>query len=115
MNFRQLILGGLVASSTIGLGLTGAKAEAYFPGASYSIACANGANYVLESGPVANPGDVVTARLYLTPHHGVPVRLIPMGDGYRYAGRGVWLDGIREHALIYLHKYEPTPCVVARI
>jgi len=115
VNIKRLILGGLLFSSAIGFGMTGAKAQAYLPGASFSISCANGGNYVLESGRAAYPGDIVTARLFLTPHHGLPVRLIPMGDGYRYAGRGVWLDGIREHALLYLHKYQPTPCVVARI
>lgn len=116
MRLGQRVLLGLVA----GLAVAGAasRAEAqylpYLPGADFAIACENGANYRLTSGPVTVPGDIVTAHLYLSPHHALPVRLIPMGEGYRYAGRGVWLDGIREHALLYLHKYRPLACVVSR-
>jgi hypothetical protein len=57
----------------------------------------------------------VTGHFYLSRHHGLPMRLIPMGEGYRYAGRGIWLDGIREHALLYLSKYRPLACVVSRL
>jgi hypothetical protein len=114
MNFRQLLVGGLLALPA--LGATGqAKAEVMLPGAGFSVSCANGGNYVLESGPVAAPGQIVTARFHLSRRHAVPVRLIPMGNGYRYAGHGVWLDGIRDHALLYLSKYQPIPCLVSRI
>jgi hypothetical protein len=87
----------------------------YVAGADFSIACENGANYRLSSGQAVFPGDIVTAHLYLSPGRGLPVRLIPMGMGYRYAGRGVWLDGIRQHALLYLSKYHPLACIVSRI
>ncbi|MGP9811309.1 hypothetical protein ACTZWT_07325 [Rhodopseudomonas sp. NSM] len=111
MNIKQVIVCGLLAlPATVG----SARAEIVLPGASLSVSCANGGNYVLQSGPVAAPGEIVTARLYLTPHRAVPMRLIPMGDGYRYAGRGIWLDGIRDQALLYRSKYLPTPCVIAR-
>jgi hypothetical protein len=116
MRFRQWILGGLLAGVAIAGASSVARADAYLPGATFAIACENGGNYRLSSmSAVAIPGDIVTARLYLSPHRAVPVRLIPMGEGYRYAGRGIWLDGIREHALLYLSKYHPVPCFVSRV
>jgi hypothetical protein len=98
MRFRQWVFIGLLAGLSFAGAASKADAQANLPGADFTIACENGANYLLSSGPVAVPGDIVTAHLYLTPHHALPVRLIPMGMGYRYAGRGVWLDGIRSHA-----------------
>jgi hypothetical protein len=114
MRFGRWILCGVVA----GLSLVGAASRAdagasLLPGADFSVACENGVIYRLSSGAVAPPGDIVTAYLYLTPRHALPVRLMPMGMGYRYAGRGVWLDGIREHALLYLSKYRPLACIVS--
>lgn len=35
------------------------------------------------------------------PRQRIHMRLIPMGDGYRYAGRGVWFDGIRGDAQLF--------------
>lgn len=115
MRFRQCIQLGLLTGLAAVAASSTANAQVTLPGAAYSITCQDGADYVLRSGPVSIPGDVVTARLFLTPRHGVPVRLIPMGMGYRYAGRGVWLDGIREHALLYRTKYAPVPCIVGQI
>jgi len=94
---------------------TPARAQALQAGAEFAIDCQNGATYRLSSGPVTFPGDIVTARLRLSPRHALPVRLIPMGVGYRYAGRGVWLDGVRDHALLYRSKYHPLACVVSRV
>jgi hypothetical protein len=91
-----------------------ARAQGLLPGAEFAIDCQNGAAYRLSSGPVTFPGDIVTARLHLSPRHALPVRLIPMGQGYRYAGRGVWLDGIRDHALLYRSKYHPVACTISR-
>jgi hypothetical protein len=78
----------------------------------FVIACENGANYILQSGRTVDSGDVVTGRFFLSPRRSVHVRLIPMGDGYRYAGRGLWLDGIRDQALLYLRKNRPIACHV---
>jgi hypothetical protein len=119
MRLRQRILVGLSAAFCFVGAVSQAGAQEfrpdYLPGADFSIACENGANYRLSSGPAVIPGDIVTARLYLSPRHALPVRLMPMGMGYRYAGRGVWLDGIREHAWLYLSKYQPVACIVSRI
>ena len=110
----SILLGVLLTSGLVG-NASVARAQALLPGADFSVDCQNGVVYRLSSGPVTVPGDIVTARLYLTPRRAVPVRLIPMGEGYRYAGRGVWLDGIRDHALLYVRKYQPLACVVSRI
>lgn len=78
----------------------------------FVVACENGANYLLRSGRTTDSGDVVTGRFFLSPRRSVHVRLMPMGDGYRYAGRGLWLDGIRDQALLYLRKNQPIACHV---
>jgi hypothetical protein len=78
----------------------------------FIVACENGANYVLRSGRTTISGDVVTGRFFLSPRRSVHVRLIPMGDGYRYAGRGLWLDGIRDQAFLFLRKNSPIACHV---
>lgn len=115
MRTRQRVLFGLLAGLSLTCATSGAHAQDYVPGADFAIACENGASYRLSSGSVTFPGDIMTAHLYLSPRHSLPVRLMPVGEGYRYAGRGVWLDGIREHALLYLHKYRPLACVVSRV
>lgn len=115
MRFKQSIQTGLLAGLGSVLASSAIHAQPTLPGAAYSINCKDGASYVLRSGPVTVPGDVVTASLFLTERHAVPVRLIPMGMGYRYAGRGVWLDGIREHAQLYRTKYAPVPCILGQI
>jgi hypothetical protein len=76
------------------------------------IACENGHSYPLVPIAVSDAGDIVTARLYTTPRHGVHVRLIPMGEGYRYAGAGVWLDGIRTKGVLNFDKAVAVACEV---
>src|ERR1700751_48104 len=56
------------------------------------FACENGRPIALCPIAVSVVGEVVTASLH-TGQGGTHVRLVPMGVGYRYAGRGVWLDG----------------------
>lgn len=114
MAFKHLTSMGLVALSLAGVAGE-VEAQGLLPGAGFSISCGDGGNYVLESGPAAAPGDIVTARLRPHGHHAVPVRLVPMGDGYRYIGRGIWLDGIRDRALLYRSSYRPVACTVGRI
>jgi hypothetical protein len=114
MAIKLGLLGVLLAAGVTAAAPT-AHAEGLLPGAAFSVDCQDGAVYRLTSGRVTFPGDIVTGHLYLTPRRAMPVRLIPMGEGYRYAGHGVWLDGIREHALLYRSKYNPVACVVSRI
>ncbi len=37
---------------------------------------------------------------------------MPMGVGYRYAGRGVWLDGKRENALLNFGPHSQIACTI---
>jgi len=75
--------------------------------------CENGRAYPLCPIAVSVAGEVVTASLY-TGRHAAHVRLIPMGIGYRYAGRGIWLDGFRENALLNFGKHIQVACTIAR-
>ena len=74
--------------------------------------CDNGHHYPLCPRAVSVEGEVVTASL-LTGRGGVHVRLVPMGVGYRYAGRGIWLHGFQENALLNFGKHR-VACSIAR-
>jgi hypothetical protein len=73
--------------------------------------CENGQQYPLCPIAVSVAGEVVTASLF-TGRHAAHVRLIPMGVGYRYAGRGIWLDGYRENALLNFGKHGQVACTI---
>jgi hypothetical protein len=73
--------------------------------------CENGHNYPLCPIAVSVVGEVVTASLH-TGRGSTRVRMIPMGVGYRYAGRGVWLDGFRESALLNFGKHSKVACTI---
>ena len=77
-----------------------------------TLACENGRNYPLQPRAVSVVGDVVTGYLQLSPRQRVHMRLIPMGDGYRYAGRGVWFDGIRGDAQLFHGPSRSVACAV---
>src|SRR4051812_7972854 len=74
--------------------------------------CENGQQYPLCPIAVSIVGEVVTGALY-TGRRATHVRMIPMGVGYRYAGRGIWLDGFRENALLNFGKHTQVACTVA--
>src|SRR5260221_14463512 len=76
--------------------------------------CENGRQYPLCPIAVTIAGEVVTGSLHLGYHSPMHVRLIPMGVGYRYAGRGVWLDGFRENALLNFGKHSQVACTLLR-
>ena len=99
-----------VAAADLGLmagpGAIGSCSEIVF-------VCENGQQYPLCPIAVSVVGEVVTASLF-TGRHAAHVRLIPMGVGYRYAGRGIWLDGFRENALLNFGKYNQIACTIAR-
>lgn len=77
------------------------------------VHCENGRDYSLRPRGVSVLGEVVTGYLYLHPRRALHVRLIPMSNGYRYAGRNLWLDGIRETATLNLGKYHKVACTVS--
>ena len=75
------------------------------------FSCENGRQYPLCPIAVTVAGEVVTASLHAG-YGGTHVRLVPMGVGYRYAGRGIWLDGFRENALLNLGKHTQIACTL---
>jgi hypothetical protein len=89
-----------------------ASAAAAPVGGSFSVACANGHHYPLRARAISPAGELVTGYLYLRPQRAVKVRLIPMGNGYRYAGLGIWLDGIRETAVLNFGEHTAVACTV---
>jgi hypothetical protein len=76
--------------------------------------CENGRQYPLCPIAVTVTGEVVTASLLTGHHGGMHVRLVPMGVGYRYAGRGIWLDGHRDNALLNFGKHSQVACTIVR-
>jgi len=77
------------------------------------LSCENGREYPLHPLAVSREGDLVTGYLLVTGRgRGVQVRLIPMGSGYRYAGPGVWFDGMRQQAVLNWGRPDEVPCTV---
>ena len=94
-----LALGALIAS-VVASTLAQADGVAAGPGPISAqkmwLSCENGRDYPLHPLAVSREFDLVTGYLLVTGHgRGVHMRLIPMGSGYRYAGRGRL---VRRHA-----------------
>jgi hypothetical protein len=93
----------------------GAEARGYPAGAGpIALSCENGRIYPLRVRAVSEYGEIVTGYLTTSPRNAVHVRLIPMGDGYRYAGRGIWFDGKRDLAVLYFGPRHAVNCTVVR-
>jgi hypothetical protein len=109
-------LGALVFGVILALALAAPQAQASGGGycSEIQISCENGQVYPLCPIAVSDAGEIVTARLLLSPTHGVHVRHVPMGVGYRYIGRGIWLDGARGEAILFFGKNRPLACSVQR-
>jgi hypothetical protein len=91
-----------------------ARAGGVFGAATLWLSCENGSEYPIRPIALSDEGDLVTGYLGMGQRQGVYIRLIPMGAGYRYAGRGVWFDGARETVYLYRSKYRPIACTVVR-
>lgn len=89
-----------------------AEAQALSGRGNLWLSCDNGGNYQIRPVAVSEEGDLVTAQLILRGGRGARVRLIPSGEGYRYAGPNVWFDGWRENVYLYLSKNRPIACTV---
>lgn len=76
------------------------------------IACENGRQYALCPIAVSLAGEIVTASLS-TGARSSHVRLVPMGVGYRYIGKGIWLDGFRDQALLNFGHHRQVACTVS--
>jgi len=79
------------------------------------LACENGRNYPIRPLAIAREYDLVTGyMLYTGSGRGIHMRLVPMGVGYRYEGRGVWFDGLRGHAVLNWGRPNSVPCQVVQ-
>jgi hypothetical protein len=82
------------------------------------LSCENGRDYPFCPRAVSDQGDVVTGTLITGTRHGayngVHMRLVPVGVGYRYAGRGIWFDGYRSAAALNFEKNGSLACTVTR-
>jgi len=74
------------------------------------LACENGRNYPVRPKAISDEGDLVTGYIRVSRHHNVPIRLIPMGEGYRYAGRSIWFDGVAGDVVLNWGKRGAVPC-----
>jgi len=79
-----------------------------------ALACDNGRDYVFRPQAVSYDTEIVTGHLQLRRRTGPKLRLIPTGTGFRYAGRGIWIDGRRDLATIHFGKSNYVSCIVAR-
>lgn len=112
MQIRNVLAaGGVAALSLIGLA---PQANAGGTCAGLTLTCENGRSYPLCPIAVSIEGEIVTGRLGLGAGRGAHVRLVPMGVGYRYIGRNVWVDGVRNDAVLHMGKNHSVACTVER-
>ena len=78
------------------------------------LACENGREYPICPIAVTVTGELVTAQVHTGPRRSTYVRLVPMGVGYRYAGKGFWIDGWRENASVNFSNKSSVACTVQR-
>lgn len=110
---RTLLLAGTALLAVSGGGVTNsARAGGYC--ADMALTCENGRTYPLCPIAVSDEGEIVTARLVLGAGRGLHVRLMPLGIGYRYAGRGVWFDGVRQNATLNFGMHSAVQCTVVK-
>jgi hypothetical protein len=82
-------------------------------GAQLALNCDNGQTYPIRVRAVSEVGELVTGYLYTSPRRAQHFRLVPMGNGYRYAGYGFWFDGVGDEATLDFHVRQ-TNCTVER-
>ena len=87
-------------------------ANAHSAGPGYFLSCENGRTYPIRPRAVTVDGDLVTGYLFTGHHHATHIRLVPMGAGYRYITRGVWLDGWGPDAELNFGKHHRLACTV---
>ena len=75
-----------------------------------TLVCENARTYGLCPIGVTEVGELVTGTLR-TPGP-TYVRLIPMGNGYRYAGRGIWFDGKGAAGRLFFGQNRSVACAV---
>ena len=75
-----------------------------------TLSCENARTYGLCPIGVTDVGEVVTGTLSPAPHY---VREIPMRNGYRYAGKGMWFDGKGAEGRLFFGPYRSVACTVS--
>lgn len=117
--YKAVAVGGLVFGSSAtnlnaaDLGLMLSPGHVSGSCSEIVLSCENGREYPICPIAVSVAGELVTARLYTSRHNATYVRLVPMGVGYRYAGKGVWLDGLRGNAQLNFGKNNAVACSVS--
>jgi hypothetical protein len=105
-------IGLLLVAAIASAGATPARAGG--PCTAMTLVCENGHRYPLCPAAVTDSGDLVTGHLKLSPKNAAHVRLVPSGVGYRYIGRGLWLDGVGQDATLNLGTHRSFACTVAQ-
>jgi len=77
------------------------------------LTCEDGRTYPFCPVAVSEEGEIATGFLTVSRRHGLHMRLVPMGAGYRYIGNGVWFEGIRSQAMLYFGESRAIACTVA--
>jgi len=102
------LLIGLQPATADGIDVPRAGAVAYCN--TITLLCENARSYGLCPIGVTDVGELVTASL-TTPGRNY-VRAIPMGNGYRYAGKGIWFDGKGTAGRLFFGPYRSVACTV---
>jgi hypothetical protein len=74
--------------------------------------CDNGRSYPVRARAVSDHGELVTGSILIGHHSAAYIRLMPVGFGYRYAARGIWLEGWRGDADLHFGKRRSVACTV---
>lgn len=117
-DFKYLVIAGIlsfgsqVSAQAADLGIVPPSGAVLGGCSDIVLSCENGRQYPMCPIAVSLAGDIVTATLHTGPNRPAYVRLVPMGVGYRYAGRNIWLDGLRENAILNFGKYSSVACTV---
>jgi hypothetical protein len=101
------------AGAAFVLALMAPLASAHAMPPDYLLSCENGRTYQVRARAVTVNGELVTGYLYTGRHRGAHIRLVPMGDGYRYIAHGPYFEGWRADAEINFRKHHPIACTVS--
>ncbi len=102
-----------IGGAALALAVSGPMAATAHPlPPDYLLSCENGRTSPIRARAVTVDGDLVTGYLYTGRHRGAHIRLVPMGAGYRYITRGVWVDGWRGDAELNFGKHRALACTV---
>ena len=99
--------GGMLPAGAADLGLMTSGPGAVGNCSEIVFTCDNGRQYPLCPIAVSVVGEVVTASLHTGHRGGTHVRLVPMGVGYRYAGRGDMAGWLSRKRPAQLRKAQP--------